>query len=265
MLVVLLASITIISASSYSINEAMAFPHASIIIDESDEDNINPIELVLGHTNEPAFGKKPGIHDGKHNVEVILEDARTALPIQGSGTESSTNGENGENGESGEDPTNNGQNGENQPFQSIEDPEAIPPTSLTVDKFYFRDIESFQSAQSPYNADAVETDAPLTPVFGQPGEYVNRQVIDAGIYGYRIQGVINYYNQGIVPVDVTKFCGIAGEDLTKFDRPQGEWQGSFGCPENIKDIFFPPSDSGKYPYPQKYDDGYGEDNRERPY
>ena len=43
MLVVLLASITIISASSYSINEAMAFPHASIIIDESDEDNINPI------------------------------------------------------------------------------------------------------------------------------------------------------------------------------------------------------------------------------
>ena len=31
MLVVILASISIISASSYSVNEAMAFPHASYI------------------------------------------------------------------------------------------------------------------------------------------------------------------------------------------------------------------------------------------
>ena len=67
---VLLARITIISASSYSIDEAMAFPHASFVLDP-DEEHINHITVVLGHTNEPAYGKLPGIHDGKHNVEVI--------------------------------------------------------------------------------------------------------------------------------------------------------------------------------------------------
>jgi hypothetical protein len=224
MLVILLASITIISASSYSVNEAMAFPHASIII-ESDEEHINPIELVLGHTNEPAYGKLPGIHDGKHNVEVELSDANTALPIQG---------------------------GEEDPATLEEE-----PTDLRVDKYYFKDVESFQSAQSLEQADASELDAPLTPVFGQPGTFFNRQVIDPGIYGYTIKGVINYYNQGLVPVDVTKFCSIEGVDLTKFDSPEGGWQGVYGCPTNIKDIFFPPGDSSKYPYPPEYDDGYG--------
>ena len=224
MLVILLASITIISASSYSVNEAMAFPHASIII-ESDEEHINPIELVLGHTNEPAYGKLPGIHDGKHNVEVDLSDANTALPLQG---------------------------GEEEPATPEEE-----PTDLRVDKYYFKDVESFQSAQSLEQADASELDAPLTPVFGQPSTFFNRQVIDPGIYGYTIKGVINYYNQGLVPVDVTKFCSIEGVDLTKFDSPEGGWQGAYGCPTNIKDIFFPPGDSGKYPYPPEYDDGYG--------
>jgi hypothetical protein len=40
--------------------------------------------IVLGHTNEPSFGAFPGIHDGKHNVEVFLEDLDTALPLAGS-------------------------------------------------------------------------------------------------------------------------------------------------------------------------------------
>lgn len=41
------------------------------------------VTIVLGHTNEPTFGAKPGIHDGKHNLEVFLEDGATALPISG--------------------------------------------------------------------------------------------------------------------------------------------------------------------------------------
>ncbi|HSF49656.1 MAG TPA: hypothetical protein VLA74_02755 [Nitrososphaeraceae archaeon] len=220
--VILVAGIAIISGSTLSINEAMAFPHASIII-ESDEGHVNPIELVLGHSNEPAYGKLPGIHDGKHNVEVRLSDANTVLPLQG-----------------GED---------------------LEPTTLLVDKYYFKDTESFQRAQSLEQADDVELDAPITSVFGQPGLYYNRQVIDSGIYGYTIKGVLNYYDQGLVPVDVTKFCSIDGEDLTKFDRPmqnpnnpESGWQGSFGCPQNIKDIFFP-RDGNKYPndgYPPQY-------------
>jgi hypothetical protein len=249
MLVVLLASITIISASSYSINEAMAFPHASITIETGFEGSgnlfPNTIDLVLGHTNEPAFGKLPGIHDGKHNVEVLLEDSSTVLPVQ--------------NGELFED------------------------TNLLVDKYYFKDLESFQSASDLTEADDIELDRPLSAVFGDPGHYVNRQVIDPGIYGYTVKGTINYYGVSEVPIQVTKFCDIADQDLTKFDYPKNTWQGSYGCPTNIKDIFFP-SDSGKYPYPPDYDDGYdygnngegydkpkeqyqsyGEDKRERPY
>jgi hypothetical protein len=64
-ILIILAGIATISASSYSIDDAMAFPHASLIIDPEDE-HANDIEVVLGHTNEPAYGKLPGIHDGKH-------------------------------------------------------------------------------------------------------------------------------------------------------------------------------------------------------
>lgn len=229
MLVVILAGITIISASSLSINDAMASPHASLII-EPEEEHANPIELVLGHTNEPAFGKKPGIHDGKHYVEVRLLDANTALPLQGGGNDGG---------------------------------DTLPPTELFVDKYYFEDIESFENAQSPEDADAIERNVPLTPVFGQPGLYYDRQIVDEGIYGYTLSGIINYYDVALVPLEpTTKFCTSEEGDTSKFDSPG--WTGSFGCVENIKSIFFPPS-FGKYygddGYPSKYPpkDRYGSD------
>ena len=56
MLMMILAGITIISASSYSIDEVMAFPHASLIIDPQEE-HANNITIVLGHTSEPAYGR----------------------------------------------------------------------------------------------------------------------------------------------------------------------------------------------------------------
>ena len=80
LMMMILAGIAIISTNSYSINEAMAFPHASLVIDPEDED-ANDIRIVLGHTNEPAYGKLPGIHDGKHNLEVDLSDNNTTMPI----------------------------------------------------------------------------------------------------------------------------------------------------------------------------------------
>src|SRR5215211_5675954 len=79
-ILVILTGIAFISASSYSIDDAMAFPHATLIIEPEDE-HANDIQFVLGHTNEPAYGKLPGIHDGKHNLEVDLSDAATTLPI----------------------------------------------------------------------------------------------------------------------------------------------------------------------------------------
>jgi|GEM_PF-854152 len=219
MLMMILAGIAIISASSYSIDEAMAFPHASLIIDPEDE-HANDIQVILGHTNEPAYGKLPGIHDGKHNLEVELSDANTTLPI--------------------------------------------PNATLFADKYYFNNIQSFKRADSLADADAIERNVSISAVFGQPGTFYNRQVIDPGIYGYTIRGTINYYDVAQVPLEnTTKFCSIPGKDLTKFDSPG--WTGSFGCPQNIKSIFFPPADSSKYPdnhdkYPSqypKYDDGYG--------
>lgn len=215
-LIIFLAGMAIISsASSLSINEAMAFPHASLII-ESDEEHVNPIELVLGHTNEPSFGKLPGIHDGKHFVEVRLSDDRTALPLQADG-------------------------------------ETLPATELFVDKYYFKDIASFQNAQSLEDADAIEQNVPLTAVFDQPGLYYDRQNIDEGIYGYTLRGTINYYDLALVPLSpTTKFCTSQEGDTSKFDS--SGWTGSYGCPENIKDIFFPPD---SHHYPPKDDDGYG--------
>ena len=192
-ILILLESIAIISSSYYALNEAMAFPHASIII-ESEEEHANPIELVLGHTNEPAFGKLPGIHDGKHYLEVELSDKATTLPI--------------------------------------------PNSTLFADKYYFRDIPSFENAQSLEDADAIERNVLLTPVFGQPGLFYNRQVVDEGIYGYTIRGAINYYSVALVPIEPTTiFCSIEEGDASRFNS-EG-WTGSFGCPENIKDIFFP--------------------------
>lgn len=214
-LTMIIAGIAIISASSYSIDEAMAFPHASLIIDP-DEEHANDIRVVLGHTNEPAYGKLPGIHDGKHNIEVDLSDDATTLPI--------------------------------------------PNATLFADKYYFKNIESFKRAESLEDADAIELNVSISAVFGQPGTFYNRQVIDPGIYGYTIRGTIDYYNVTTVPLEnTTKFCSIPEEDLTKFDSPG--WTGSFGCPQNIKSIFFPPA--SKYPdnynnYPLQYDDdGYG--------
>ncbi|MGZ5548476.1 MAG: hypothetical protein ACXWFZ_11060, partial [Nitrososphaeraceae archaeon] len=74
--------------------------------------------------------------------------------------------------------------------------------------------------------------------------------------------------------DITKFCSIPGENLTKFDSPNPGWNGSYGCPQNIKSIFFPPA--SKYPddnynnypppqYDQYGDDGYGNYQQQQQY
>ncbi len=51
-LMMILAGIAIISANSDSIDEAMAFPHASLVLDP-EEEHANNITIVLGHTSKP--------------------------------------------------------------------------------------------------------------------------------------------------------------------------------------------------------------------
>lgn len=62
-----------------------AFAHAEIIlpipIEDDEEQQSRGIVVVIGHSNEPAYGAKPGIHDGLHGLEVTIRDNATGLPI----------------------------------------------------------------------------------------------------------------------------------------------------------------------------------------
>ncbi|HYZ58520.1 MAG TPA: hypothetical protein VE544_02605, partial [Nitrososphaeraceae archaeon] len=150
------------------------------------------------HSNEPAFGVKPGVHDGMHSVEVSLEDTNTTLPLVGA--------------------------------------------DLRIDKYYFRDFESFQNATSLEQADEVEQNITLGEVFGEAGQYRAMQIVQPGIYGYRLYGTINYFEVAEVPIDTIFFCAPNSEDgasanTSKFNS-EG-WEGEYGCVSDINDINFP--------------------------
>jgi hypothetical protein len=173
------------------------YAHGHLIL-TLDIQNVNPISVVLGHSNEPAFGVEPGIHDGMHGIEVSLEDTNTTLPLVGA--------------------------------------------DLRVDKYYFRDFESFQNSTSPEQADQVEQNITVGEVFGEPGEYQVAQIVQPGIYGYRLYGTINYFGIAEVPIDTVFFCTLNSDDgvsgnTSKFN---GEgWEGEYGCVSDINDIYFP--------------------------
>ena len=117
-------------------------------------------------------------------------------------------------------------------------------TSLKLDKYYFKNIEKYNKATSINQADLVAKNIPFDSVFGSPGMYLNRQIVDAGVYGYRIYGTISYFGIKTIPVDVTAFCdNDAMTSKTKFET--GSWAGSFGCPINIDSISFPTKTSDK--------------------
>ncbi len=190
-----LAVIGLLVASSFTVT---VYAHGHLIL-TPDIENVNPISVTLGHSNEPAFGVEPGIHDGMHGVEVSLEDTNTTLPLVGA--------------------------------------------DLRIDKYYFRDFESFQNATSPEQADQVEQNITVGEVFGEPGQYRAYQIVQPGIYGYRLYGTINYYDVAEVPIDTVFFCtlgpevvGVSG-NTSKFNS-EG-WEGEYGCVSDINDIYFP--------------------------
>lgn len=171
-----------------------AFAHAHTELTLADEHVAGKkIFVVLGHTNEPTYGAKAGIHDGKHNLEVMLSDAATKLPLTGA--------------------------------------------QLKADKYYFRDIKSFEKANSVNDADQMVKGIRVGAVFGDAGHYVARQVQKDGIYGYRLYGNITYFGVAQVPIDSTIFCNASNGNTTKFNS-QG-WTGAYGCTENISNTMFP--------------------------
>jgi hypothetical protein len=174
-----------------------AFAHAEIILPINVEDQQGrDIVVVIGHSNEPAYGAKPGIHDGLHGLEVTISDNATGLPIG--------------------------------------------DAQLRADKYYFADLESFNSATSVEDADQMQEGIEVGGVFGETGSYLHRQLISDGIYGYRLYGNVSYFGDANVTIDSTIFCSASddqGGDTTKFNSPG--WSGSFGCPQDIDTIAFP--------------------------
>jgi hypothetical protein len=117
-------------------------------------------------------------------------------------------------------------------------------TSLKIDKYYFKNVEKYNKATSVNQADKTEKNIQLSSLFGSPGMYLHRQIVDNGVYGYRIYGTVSYYGIKTIPIDVIAFCdNDAMNSKTKFES--GTWVGSFGCPANIDAISFPSKHSDK--------------------
>jgi hypothetical protein len=73
---------TIVAVALISTTSQHAFAHAHTTLPVTSPVP-RTISVVLGHTNEPTYGVEPGIHDGKHNMEIILTDAATNLRLSG--------------------------------------------------------------------------------------------------------------------------------------------------------------------------------------
>jgi hypothetical protein len=81
LLSVIITSLTIaLSSPTTSIQPVFAHAETTLPINVDNQTG-RSIVVVVGHSNEPAYGAKPGIHDGIHGLEVTLSDNATGLPI----------------------------------------------------------------------------------------------------------------------------------------------------------------------------------------
>ncbi|MGI0020603.1 MAG: hypothetical protein ACREAY_09035 [Nitrososphaera sp.] len=108
---------------------------------------------------------------------------------------------------------------------------------LKADKYYFKDIESFNAADSAADASANQTGVTVGGTFGQAGFYQARQMVSEGIYGYRIYGTIDYFGEASIPIDVTTFCRSTEGNTTKFNSPG--FVGGYGCVPSVETLAFP--------------------------
>jgi hypothetical protein len=192
-LIAVVVTLTTVLSSPTTIQPAFAHAETTLSVNVDDQTG-RSISVVVGHTNEPSYGLKPGIHDGEHGLEVTLSDNATGLPIG--------------------------------------------DAQLKADKYYFTDLQSFDIARSVEDADEIQEGIDVGAVFGETGHYTARQVVEDGIYGYRVYGNISYFGAANVTIDSTIFCASSDEEnTTKFNSP--DWSGSFGCPVDIETIAFP--------------------------
>jgi hypothetical protein len=193
-LTAIVASLMIVLSSPTTIQPAFAHAETTLSVG-GDHLMGRSIVVVVGHSNEPAYGVKPGVHDGEHGLEVTISDNATGLPIG--------------------------------------------DAQLKADKYYFTDLQSFDSATSVEDADEIQEGIDVGAVFGETGSYLARQIVADGIYGYRLYGNVSYFGAANVTIDSTIFCTFSDDEgnTTKFNSPG--WSGSFGCPQDIDTIAFP--------------------------
>jgi hypothetical protein len=79
---VIMTTLTIaLSSPTTTVQPVFAHAETTLPINVDDQVGSRSIVVVVGHSNEPAYGAKPGIHDGRHGLEVTLSDNATGLPI----------------------------------------------------------------------------------------------------------------------------------------------------------------------------------------
>jgi hypothetical protein len=77
---VIVAPLALVLSSPTTIQTVFAHTETTLPINVDNQTG-RSIVVVVGHSNEPAYGAKPGIHDGIHGLEVTLSDNATGLPI----------------------------------------------------------------------------------------------------------------------------------------------------------------------------------------
>jgi len=77
---VIVAPLALVLSSPTTIQAVFAHTETTLPINVDNQTG-RSIVVVVGHSNEPAYGAKPGIHDGIHGLEVTLSDNATGLPI----------------------------------------------------------------------------------------------------------------------------------------------------------------------------------------
>jgi len=198
-------SLTLAAVFVVSVSTQNAYAHALMELHPNHvtQPGAHEVQIVLGHTNEPTFGALPGIHDGKHNMEVFLEDLNTALPIGG----------------------------------------ASLTADMYYFKDYksFKKASSLNKADDkelnvPVKGVYGDTGHYLVREVQKPGIYGYTL---KGTVTY-FDGSVMPIAPGDPPSGnngVTVFCKTPDGDTSKFNTPG--WFGSYGCTEDIRDIMFP--------------------------
>jgi len=81
--IAVVSTLAIVLSSPATIQPAFAHSETLLPVNIEDDGQQQTMGMVVivGHSNEPAYGAKPGIHDGLHGLEVTISDNATGLPI----------------------------------------------------------------------------------------------------------------------------------------------------------------------------------------